>query len=153
LTTADGTNLGLLVAVCGSGAPLVQSSSPATSPDRQVNEGGRLLIALPRQYVAGSSVQLRLHGRLTAAVANSACMEASVYRLDSQGGCGNPLCNAQLRDLTTAWDDLTFPISSSALAAGDMLDVLLTARLDDAGGSSVGKAQIGRVELLLNVQG
>ncbi len=153
LTASDGASLGLLVATCGTGAPLVQSSSPATAPDRQVNEGGRVLIALPRQYVAGSSVQLRLRGRLTDAMANSACLEASVYRLDSQGGSGNPLCNAQVRDLTTAWNDLTFSISSSALAAGDMLDVLLTARLDDAGGSSTGKAQIGRVELILNVQG
>lgn len=153
LTTSDGASLGILVAASGTGASIVQSSSPATMPGRVVNEAARLLIALPGSYVAGSAVQLRLHGRITAAMANSRCVEVSVYRLDSQGGCSAALCAALTRDLTTAWSDLTFPISSASLAPGDMLDVLMTVCLDDAGGGSVGKAQIGRVELLLGTQG
>jgi hypothetical protein len=153
LTASDGASLGILVATAGTGGSVLQSSSPATMPDRQVIEAARVMIALPRQYVAGSGVQLRLHGRITAAIANSTCVEVFVYRLDNQGGCSYALCAGLVRDLTTAWSDLTFPISAGSLAPGDMLDVLMTVYLDDAGGSSVGKAQIGRVELLMDVQG
>ena len=153
LTAADGASLGIMVATAGNGASLLQSSSPNTMPGRQVAEGARLLIPLPRQNVPGGNVQLRLHGRITAAMANSTCVEVKVYRLDNQGGCSYALCDGVVRDLTTAWGDLTFPISSGSLAPGDMLDVLMTVHLDDAGGGSAGKAQIGRVELLLDVQG
>ena len=153
LAAADGTNLGIMVATAGTGGSLLQSSSPSAMPGRTVVEGARALIALPRQYVPGSTVQLRLHGRISAAMAHSTCVEVFVYRLDNQGGCSYALCNGEVCDLTTAWSDLTFSVSSVSLAPGDMLDVLMTVWLDDSGGTSTGKAQIGRVELLYNVQG
>lgn len=147
-TAADGTNLGLAAGTHGtSGAKLITS---AVSSGGSATEAARFLFALPGEYVDGRTVTLRVRARAADTAGTSATVDAEVCKTDGEGGVGADLCATDARDANSAsWADLDFTVTPTSLAAGDLLDVEITAAVDDTGGDGA-QVEIGAVTVLLD---
>jgi hypothetical protein len=113
------------------------------------------MFQLPPNYVAGTTVQINVSGGMLTSVASVAATvdaEAYVFGRDTlKTGSDLVTTTAQsINSLTFA--DRTFSLTSTALTAGDILDIRLTIAANSATASSH-FAAIGAVEMLLDVKG
>jgi len=111
-------------------------------------------LQLPWEYIAASSVTIRLHAGMLTTVASDACtVDLAVYKSDENSTSTGDLCATaatNMNDLTFA--DLDFTITSSTLSPGDLLDVKITVSAYDEDDTGAMKACIGSVQLLCDVR-
>ncbi len=144
----DGTNMGLAAATSGA-----QELVTTAINNNHVIETVRTLFALPPEYVAGQTVTLRVHVQCPD-VNVSATLDAEVYESDREGSCGADLNTTDAQDIDGAtYTNKEFNITATNLAPGDVLDITLTIDADDTGGAAGASAEIGAVELLLDIKG
>ena len=152
-TAGDGTNLGYVSGTHGSG-PGPRLESTAANNDT-VTEKCRFQYALPRDYVAGQPLTLRLILYIGGALQVSATIDAEVYIVDRlYAPVAGDICAtaAQAIPVTTP-TNRDFVITPTDLDPGiDVLDIELTVALDDTGGAANEKAIISAVELLPTVK-
>ncbi len=113
----------------------------------------RFFFGLPAEYVANQSVTVRVHARITGNVAVSQTIDVTAYKSNGEAGVSADLCATAAQTLTSSFADYDFVITSTGLAAGDMLDIELTGVADDTGGTANKLIEIGSVEVLLDVKG
>lgn len=138
----------------GTNAPSLQT------PDCGLNEAAtsyyaRGEIQLPAEYVAGQSIELRIHaGMLTTVADQSATVDVAVYKSDEDETSTGDLCaDAAVSDNMNSlvFADIDFTITPTTLSPGDLLDVLITVAVDDDSANVV-KGCIGSVQLLCDVR-
>jgi hypothetical protein len=139
----------------GTGAPSLQT------PDFGGNDAAaayyaRGEIQLPAEYVAGQSVEIRVHaGMLTTVADQSATVDIAVYKSDEDGTSTGDLCaDAAVSDNMNSlvFADIDFTITPTTLSPGDLLDVQITVTVDDNGDAGVMKGCIGSVQLLCDIR-
>ena len=110
---------------------------------------------LPAEYVAGSGVLVRVWGKMLGAVADGSATVAIVaYKSSRDGACGSNLCvtAAQtVNSLASAQRD--FAVTSTALAPGDQLRLVLTVAGGDTANAAPMIPCVTCVEVLLSVKG
>lgn len=130
-------DLGLIEGTHGTGTPTLQTDDHDSEASPQLNKA-RVLVQLPWEYVAGSSVTIRFMAGMITNVADQGAttsIDCSVYKQqdDPDDAIGSDLCSTAaliaVNSLTFANQD--FSISSSGLSPGDILDVLVTTAVDD----------------------
>ncbi len=136
------------------------TNAPAlVTPDFGGNGGvttyyARAEIPLPWDYVAASTVKIRVHAGMLTTVSNSTCtLDMAVYKSDEDStstGDLNTLGVQNMNSLTFA--DFDFTITATSLSPGDMLDVLLSVGANDDTDAGVMKGCIGAVKLLCDVR-
>jgi len=113
-------------------------------------------IRLPAEYVAGQSVELRIHAGMLTTVADQSCtVDVAVYKSDEDETSTGDLCaDAAVSDNMNSlvFADIDFTITPTTLSPGDLLDVLITVTADDDGNLGVMKGCIGSVQLLCDVR-
>ena len=115
----------------------------------------RFQVALPREYVSGETVTLRLYCGMGTTVADTSCtVDAQVYECDGAAGISADLCATaaqSMNSLTFANKDFT--ITPTALVAGDVLDIRLAVACTDAATGTVVEPIIGIIEVLCDTKG
>lgn len=142
--------LGLTIGTHGSATPkLVGEAASGNSK----SNSGRVQFALPPEYVSGETITLRVRARITGNVQVAQTVDALVFKSDEAAGVGSDLCATAAQSLTTSAANYDFTITPTGLAAGDTLDVLITAAANDTGASNNRFIEIFRVAMLLDIKG
>ena len=115
----------------------------------------RFMFALPAEYEDGETVTLRLSAGMETTVADtSATIDAQAYKSDRETGVGSDICATaaqSINSLTMA--DKDFTITPTSLTAGDTLDIRIAVAVNDGASGTAVIANVGAVELLLDVKG
>jgi hypothetical protein len=141
---------GLTVGTFGSASPILVGEAASAA---SVTNKCRCLTPLPVEYVAGQTVTLRVHARITGDVEVAQTIDVVVHKSDKEAGVSADLCATAAQTLTDAFADYDFTITPSGLAPGDMLDVELTGVANDTGGTANKLIEIGAVQRLCDVKG
>jgi hypothetical protein len=112
--------------------------------------------AVPECYVAAETVSLTVTARYSdsgTGTMSAKTIDAEVYEIAEAGTASSDLCTTAAQTLTTSMAQYTFAITSSAIAAGDILRVLLRIVLTESGGSGAQKAEFGGASIKLDIKG
>ena len=111
--------------------------------------------ALPPEYLSDQDVNLvvtAVESTGNATVATT--LSAEVYESDGEGAVSADLYNAfDITDITGSWQTCTAVITDTSLVAGDRLVVFIRIVTNDTAGSVGTVAQIGKIELHLDIKG
>jgi len=150
--TGAADDLGLYGGTFASATPKISTGD--------VHTGGctryaRFQFQLPVEYDAGASVTLRLHSGMTTTVADtSASVDVECYKSDREAGIGSDLCATAAQSINSLTDaDKDFTITPTGLTAGDVLDIRLTIAVVDAATGTAVIADIGAIEMLVDIKG
>ena len=139
----------------GTNAPSLQTDNCAMN-DAAVVYYARGEVQLPAEYVAGQSVEIRLHAGMLTTVADQACtVDIAVYKSDEDSTSTGDLCaDAAVGDNmnSVTFADIDFTITPATLSPGDLLDVQITVSADDNATATVVQGCIGSVQLLCDVR-
>lgn len=116
-------------------------------------ERSRVLKELPAEYVAGQTVIIRVHSKLSSAVEVSGTVALLVYKSDKEKGVSADLCETAAQPNTTSWADYDFTITPTDLEPGDVLDIEITTVINNTGGAQEIDLFMGDVRLLCDVKG
>ena len=142
--------LGLTIGTHGTATPkLVGEAASGNSK----SNSGRVQFALPAEYVSGETITLRVRCKITGNVQVAQTIDALVYKSDDAAGVGSDLCATAAQSVTSSAANYDFTITPTGLAAGDTLDVLITAAANDTGGTANKLIEIYRVAMLLDIKG
>ena len=110
-------------------------------------------LQLPAEYVAGQSVEIRLHaGMLTTVADTTATLDVAAYKSDEDETSTGDLCATAATNMNSiSFADIDFTITPATLSPGDLLDVLITVAVEDNSANIV-KACVGSVQLLCDVR-
>ncbi len=115
----------------------------------------RAEIQLPAEYVAGQSIEIRVHAGMLTTVADQSCtVDVEAYKSDEDETSTGDLCaDAAVTDNMNSlvFADVDFTITPATLSPGDLLDVRITVTADDDSANIV-KACVGSVQLLCDVR-
>ena len=137
----------------GTNAPSLQTPDFKNN-SASVDYSTRGELQLPWEYIAASSVTIRLHAGMLTTVASEACtVDLEVYKSDEDSTSTGDLCATAATTINSlTFADVDFTITSSTLSPGDLLDVKITVSADDDDDLGVMKACIGSVQLLCDVR-
>lgn len=113
------------------------------------NESAGFFFRLPKSYVAGGAVTVRLRAKVSVARAVSATCDVVAKRIDGDGAAGSDICATAAQNLTTSYADYDFTVTPTTLVPGDLLLVDVYGIANDTGGSSNGAVTIAAVTVLI----
>ena len=142
--TPNGTTLGLGDTA---GAALTGSTTSG-SGTATATETALFAVPLPANYVAGTAVKVRLRARVTAARQVSATIDLAVSK-QGDGALGADIVTTAAQALTTSYADKDFVVTSTSLAAGDILVGTITAAANDTGGNTNGAIAVSAVSVII----
>jgi len=120
------------------------------------NKYARVLIQLPWEYVAGESVTLRfIAGMITTVATPTATLDVEAFKLqaDPDDALGSDLVSTAATTMnSTTFANLDFVITPTGLSPGDILDVRVTAAVNDAATGTAVVAGITACKLLCDVR-
>lgn len=136
-SAGGGNDLGIVEGAHGTATPTLQTQDHKAAGSPQ-NNNARVLVQLPWEYIAASTVKIRFMAGMITTIADQSAttsIDCSVYKQqdDPDDAIGSDLCATDpitsVNSLTFAAQDFT--ITSTGLSAGDILDVLVTTAVDD----------------------
>lgn len=140
----NGTTLGLADAA---GSPILATTDNGVS----ISETGMLNIALPDNYTAGQLVTVIIRAKITVLPtvesSNTVDVVAKEY---ADGALGSDICATAAQVTTAAYANYSFTITPTALIAGDILNLVITAAANDTGGTTNGIHSISKISILYN---
>jgi len=147
-------DLGLVGGTFGSATPLMRSEDLKTAG--ATNKRARVLVQLPWEYVAGQSVTLRFKaGMITTVADTTATLDCEAYKLqaDPDDAIGSDLVSTAATTINSlTFADIDFVLTATSLSPGDILDVRVTAAVNDAASVTAVYAGISCVKLLCDVR-
>jgi hypothetical protein len=151
--TAAADDLALIGTTFGTTAPVVTAGDckalGATS------RYARFMVELPECYEAGETVTLSLSAGMVTTVASVSCtVDVECYKIDKITGIGSDLCTTSATTINSlVFAAKSFTITSSALTAGDVLDIRITIAVNDAATVTAVTPTIAAIDLLADIKG
>jgi len=151
--TAATDDLALIGGTFGTSPPVVSAGDckalGATS------RYARFMVELPECYEAGETVTLSLSAGMVTTVASSSCtVDVECYKIDKITGIGSDLCTTAATTINSlVFAAKSFTITSSALTAGDVLDIRITIAVNDAATGTAVTPTIAGIDLLCDIKG
>ena len=151
--TAATDDLALIGTTFGTTAPVVSAGDckalGATS------RYARFMTELPECYEAGETVTLSLSAGMVTTVASSSCtVDVECYKIDKITGISSDLCTTAATTINSlVFAAKSFTITSSALTAGDVLDIRITIACNDAATGTAVTPTIAGIDLLCDIKG
>lgn len=147
-------DLGLVGGTHGSSTPSLRTEDNKTLTG--IANHARVLVQLPWEYIAASTVTLRFHSGMITTVANgTSTLDCLVYKLqdDPDDALGSDLCGTVATTInSTTFANIDFSITSAGLSPGDILDVKITTLMTDAGTGTAVIGGITSAKLLCDVR-
>jgi len=151
---AAGNDLGLVGGVFATNSPTLQTA------DQKANGAGntdyaRCYLVLPPEYDDGETVNIRVRAGMKTTVSdNIATIDVECFESDQNEGIGSDLCTTAATTINAIGTaDKDFVITSSTLAAGDILDLRIALAITDGATATAVIGVIGSVELLCDIRG
>lgn len=116
----------------------------------------RFLFTLPPEYVTGQSVRIVAHAGMITTVADTSCtLDFEAYRSDKDATVGGSdlVTTAALSINSTSFAEKDFELTSSGLAAGDVLDVRVSITCTDAATGTAVIPAIAHLAMALDIKG
>lgn len=152
--TPSADDLGLVGGTFGTATPSIRSEDLKAAG--ATNKRARFLVQLPWEYVAGESVTLRfMAGMITTVAGTSATLDCEAYKLqdDPDDAIGSDLVSTSAQSMNSlTFANLDFVITPTALSPGDILDVRITAAVNDGASGTAVIAGITSAKLLADVR-
>ncbi len=152
--TPSSDDLGLVGGTFGTATPSVRSEDLKAAG--ATNKRARFLVQIPWEYVAGESISLRFKaGMITTVAGTSATLDCEAYKLqdDPDDAIGSDLVSTAAQSMNSlTFADLDFVITPTTLSPGDILDVRLTAAVNDGASATAVIAGITSAKLLADVR-
>lgn len=147
-------DLGLVGGTFATATPSIRSEDLKTLG--ATNKRARVLVQLPWDYVAGQTVTLRFKaGMITTVADTTATLDCEAYKIqdDPDDAIGSDLVTTAATTMnSTTFADIDFTVNPSGLSPGDILDVRITAAVNDAAGATAVIAGITSAKLLVDVR-
>lgn len=108
--------------------------------------------AMPQNYVAGTSFTLEVTERVSAVANTTADIDANLFKSNENGGVtGSDLCvTSAITHNSTSWVTQVFTITTTGLSPGDEIDIYLRHTVNDSGGATGAKGEIGGVAIKIS---
>lgn len=115
----------------------------------------RFQVQLPECYEDGETVTLSFHAGMTTTIADTSCtIDVECYKIDKEGGIGSDLCSTGATTINSlTFGPKKFLITSTALVAGDVLDVRVAIACTDAATVTAVTPKIAAIDLLCDIKG
>lgn len=151
--TAATDDLAFIHGTFGTNSPTIQTGDLKNAGS--TSRYARVTFNVPHEYVDGETVTIRIHGGMKTTIASTACtVDIECYLSDDEEGISADLCTTAAQSINSLTDvDRDFQITSTAIQAGDTLDIRLTVLTNDTATGTAVIGQIGKVEVLLDVKG
>lgn len=103
---------------------------------------------------ASKSLKFRFKARVSTPANVGATLDIEVRRSDGEGGVsGSDICATSAIAINSAtWADCEFTVTSTLVEPGEELTIMLQASVNDSGGASGAKAQIGLIQAEYNAR-
>jgi len=151
--TSATDDLGVYDGTFGTGTPYIATYDVKAAG--AVTLYARAMLALPAEYDAGQTAQIRFSaGMLTTVADTTATIDVSIYESDKDTTSTGDLIDTaaqSINSLTFANKDFT--ITPTNLAVGDELDVRVAIAVNDGATGTAVIAAIGYAALLLDIRG
>lgn len=152
--TPSADDLGLVGGTFGTETPSLRSEDLKTLG--ATNKRARVLVQLPWDYVAGESVTLRFKaGMITTVAGTSATLDCEVFKLqdDPDDAIGSDLVSTSATTINSlVFANIDFALTPTSLSPGDILDVRITAAVNDGASATAVIAGITSAKLLVDVR-
>lgn len=152
--TPSADDLGLVGGTFGTETPSLRSEDLKTLG--ATNKRARVLVQLPWDYVAGESVTLRFKaGMITTVAGTSATLDCEVFKLqdDPDDAIGSDLVSTSATTMNSlVFANIDFALTPTSLSPGDILDVRITAAVNDGASATAVIAGITSAKLLVDVR-
>lgn len=152
--TPSADDLGLVGGTFGTATPSLRSEDLKTAG--ATNKRARVLVQLPWDYQAAQSVTLRFKaGMITTVADTTATLDCEVYKLqsDPDDAIGSDLVTTSATTMNSlVFADIDFVLTTSGLSPGDILDIRLTAAINDGSSGTAVIAGITSAKLLCDVR-
>lgn len=151
--TSAADDLGLYGGTFATNAIRIMTYDVKTVGATNLYAAGRL--ALPVEYVAAETVQMRFSAGMVGAVADASCtLDLTMYAIDRVGAVGSDLCTTAAQSINSlTFADKDFTITASGLSPGDELEFRVDIAPNDAAGGSSVQGAIAAIELLCDIRG
>lgn len=113
------------------------------------NESAGFFLELPKSYVAGGTITVRLRAKVSVARTVSATCDVVAKRIDGDGAAGSDICTTAAQSLTTSYANYDFVVTPTSFVPGDLLLVDVYGIANDTGGASNGVVTIAAVTVFL----
>lgn len=155
LSTAANDDLGLSTGgTWGTNAPYISAGDLKNAG--ATTRYARFLFTLPPEYVAGESVRIAAHaGMVTTAASASCTIDFEAYKLGLNALItGSDLVTTSAATMnSTTFAEKAFDLTSSGLAAGDVLDIRVAIACNDSATATAVIPAIAHLRLLLDIKG
>lgn len=125
---------------------LVVGTTTNSSGTASASETATAVIALPEDYAPGGALSVVLRARVSVAREVSATADLVAQPL-ADGVLAADICTTAAQALGTAYADLTFTLTPTGLAPGDVLHLTVTLATNDTGGGSDGAPALAALDI------
>lgn len=151
--TAGTDDLAVIQGVFGTGTPSIQSSDGKATT---ITQYARAVVRMPIEYDASTDVSLLFHaGAKTTISDGTMTLDVQAFRSDNEGlvDGADLYTGAAVTINSTTLSDKTFALTSSALSAGDLIDIRITVAITDTATGTAVIGWIGGAWLQCDVRG
>jgi hypothetical protein len=152
--TPSADDLGLVGGTFGAATPSLRSEDLKAAG--ATNKRARVLVQLPWDYVAGQTIKLRFAaGMITTVADTTATLDCEAYKLqnDPDDAIGSDLVSTAATTINSlTFANIDFTVTPTGLSPGDILDVRLTAAVNDGATGTAVIAGITSAKLLVDVR-
>lgn len=151
--TAATDDLALVGGTFGTAPPVISAGDLKAAG--ATTRYARFVLALPECYESAETVTLRLSAGMVTTVADTSCtVDVMAYKIDKITGIGSDLCATAATTINSlVFANKDFSITSSGLAAGDVLDVRIAVACTDAATGTAVTPTIASIDLLCDIKG
>lgn len=152
--TGASDDLGLYTGTFGTDAPKLSSGDVKAAG--AVTRRGAITIAMPVEYQAGETVNIRISAATETTVADtSSTVDVEAYLVGRDGTIdGSDLCSTSATSInSTSFSNKSFTIDAATLTPGCEIDLRVSLISNDAATAGVVQPSIGAVELLCDIKG
>jgi hypothetical protein len=155
IATAASDDLGISTGgTYGTNAPYISAGDLKTAG--ATTRRARFLFTLPPEYVAGQSVRIVAQAGMVTTAADTSCtvdFEAYLSDLDATVGGSDLVTTAATTINSTTFAAKNFEVTSTALTAGDVLDIRCSIACNDAATGTAVIPAIAHLAVALDIKG
>jgi len=151
--TAATDDLALIGGTFGTAAPTIQAGDLKAAG--ATTRYARFTAVVPECFDAGQTVQVLITCGMTTTISDTTCtLDLECYKADKLGVVGSDLCSvAALTMNSLTFSEKTFTITSSGLAAGDVLDLRVAIACNDAATATAVIPTISNIDVTFDIKG